>query len=39
MNEVWQFCAEIHADYGGMVNLKTGGKILIWRTFVFAKWK
>jgi len=37
VNQVGQFYAEFHADYGDMVKLKTGRKISIWRTFVLQK--
>jgi len=29
----------INADYGDVVNVETGRRISVWRTFVFAKWK
>ena len=39
IDEVWQFYAEFHADYSDVVKVETGRRILIWRTFVFAKRK
>jgi len=35
MDEVWQLRAEYHADYGDVVDVETGRRISIWRTFVF----
>jgi len=41
MDEVWQLYAEYQyrTDYGDVVKVKTGRRISIWRTFVFAKRK
>jgi len=39
MDEAWQLYAENHANYGDVVKVKTGRRISIWRTFVFAKRK
>jgi len=36
MDEVWKIYAEFHADYDDVVKVKTGRRISIWRTFVFA---
>jgi len=33
MDEVWQLYAEYHADYGDVVKVETGRRILIWWTF------
>jgi len=37
MDEVWQVYAEYHANYDDVVNVETGRRISIWRTFVFLQ--
>jgi len=39
INEIWQIYAECHADYGNMVEIETGSRFPIWRTFVFRNRK
>ena len=35
MDEIWHLDAEEHADYGDVVEIETGSRILIWRRFDF----
>ena len=35
MDKIWHLDAEEHADYGDVVEIETGSRILIWRRFVF----
>jgi len=35
LDKILQPGAENHADHGEMVEIKTGSRIPIWRTFVF----
>ena len=37
LDEIWQTGAEYHADCGDVVEIETGIRIPIWRTFVFSK--
>ena len=39
LDEIRQPDAEWHADYGEMIEIETGSKIPIWRTFVFRNRK
>ena len=39
LDEIRQPDVEKHADYGEMVEIETGSRIPIWRTFVFLNRK
>jgi len=39
LDEIRQPGAEQHADYGKMVEIETGSRIPLWRTFVFQNRK